>query len=299
MFILKYPTYDDKLADILSAMTNVNDANLINIAAVDSRTWVSNNTGKGGNTMGHVPRGDNAPAAWAAAIINKSFNSQIPWNAIIPWFAAGFGAANQSTNTCVNVSAITLQLYDYSISAWRKVDTGGNPTWCIGQNYSNNTLVTYGPVTKRVESDGSWSITINPAQGVAHGGTDKVHIPSTIADYTNLRGIFIKIRASLALIDTGGVDDRHLAQILVAVGADAYPETTIALNPDFAGIGYAPACGKSRWVFVDSNPRDYYMATLNPPAAPSTVSDYVIANGAGSTTMPTATFEAKLPPYIP
>ena len=195
-----------------------------------------------------------------------------------------------------------MQFYDDSISAWRKVDTGdGNPTWGHYQNYANSTI-TLGPnVTKRVESDDSWSITIDPDYGVAHGGRTLYHIPDTIANHLNLRGIFVKMHARLVLIDEEGVDDRHLAQVLVSVSADFYPETTTKVTgppyPDFAGVGYAPATSLSKWELLE-NERDFYCATIGPPPTinPS-ISPYVVAGN--TTLMPLATFESHLPPYIP
>ncbi len=96
--------------------------------------------------MGYAPRGDNVMSSWATAVHNaqplETITAQIPWNAITPWFVVGFGVDNASVNTGVNISGITMQFYDHSISAWRKVDTGaGNPTWGHYQNYANSTIV--------------------------------------------------------------------------------------------------------------------------------------------------------------
>jgi len=298
MIILKYPTYEDKVATIEASMTDRNDANIINVAANDTRAWVKNTTGGAIAQMGYAPRGDNAMSYWQSAITDKSFNSQIPWNAITPWFVVGFGVDNESVNTGVNISGITMQFYDYSISAWRKVDTGaGVPTWGHYQNYANSTITNGSDVTKRVESDGSWSITIDPAYGVAHGGSTMYHIPDTIENHLNLRGIFVKMHARLVKIDENGVDDRHLAQVLVSVSADFYPETTTRVSPDFAGVGYAPATSLSKWELLTGE-RDFYCATIGPPPTinPS-ISPYVVAGN--TTLMPLATFESHLPPYIP
>lgn len=302
MIILKYPTYEDKVDTIAASMAGLNQANILNVAANDTRKWVRNTDGGAIAQMGYCPRGDNVMTYWANSITDKSFNSQIPWNCITPWFVAGYGVGNQAVNTGVNVSGITLQFFDYSIQAWREVDTGaGNPTWGHNQDYSNSTITNHGDVTKRVESNGSWSITISPTWGVVHGGHDRFYIPDTIADHLNLRGIFVKMRVELVKIDPSGVDDRSLAQILFSVSADFYPETTTTVS-QFAGTsgpnsGYAPATSLSRWELVPTTPRDFYCATINPPTINPTISAYVV--GGGVTLMPLATFESNLPPYIP
>lgn len=301
MIILKYPTYEDKIVTIEESMSGRNDVNIINVAANDTRAWVKNTTGGAIAQMGYAPRGDNVMSSWATAVHNaqplETITAQIPWNAVTPWFVAGFGVDNESVNTGVNISGITMQFYDHSISAWRKVDTGaGNPTWGHYQNYANSIITLGDDVTKRVESDGSWSITIDPDYGVAHGGSTMYSIPATIADHLNLRGIFVKMHARLVLIDEDGVDDRHLAQILVSVSADFYPETT-STNADFAGAGYAPATSLSKWELLTGE-RDFYCATIGPPPTINpNISPYVVAGN--TTLMPVATFESHLPPYIP
>lgn len=295
MIILKYPTYESQLANIEGAMAGTNDAALINVIPGDTRPWVT--TG-GVSHMGYALRGDATPTWWvptAAAGGDDTLKTKIPWNALVPWFVFSYGVDNQAVNTRVNVSNIILQVFDQTINAWREIDTGGNVVWCNNQDYGANTITDHGNATKRIESDGSWSIHIDPIWGAIHGGTNKFHIPDTVTDPLDVKGIFVRMTAKLVLDDLSGVDDRHLAQILISVGADPWPETTTVLA-DLRPTGYAPTAAISRWITIDSAPQNYFMATIDPPAINPTISPYVVAGN--RVLMPVADFESYLPPYI-
>lgn len=295
MIIIKYPEHD--LQAVSDDMTLNHDGALMGITGADTRTWL---TTKGSVTMGYFPRGDNAPIGWTPTIYwtpGVSYKTDTrPWEAITPWYVASLGAAHTAINTGINISGITLQLYDKSIQAWRKVDTGeGNPLWTGSYNYSTPNTIYLGAATKNIESDGSWTITcLNPSAPHCHGGKERYLLSNTIADYNNIGGIFVTLKAKLALIDPDGIDDRHLAQILICAAADFWPE--IDTQPADMGIYYIPNIAISRFRYVGLTTTRHYMATINPPAAGTGNSVYSAAGGIVK--MPVATFESLPPPYL-
>jgi len=292
--MIKYPTYVPELQTIKDQMILPNDAWLMGVDLDDPRTWLATGSLL---PMGYVPRGDNTPQSWQNGIVNKSFNTLIPWQGMTPWFSASYGVDSLSTNTRINVSNFSMQLYDKSISAWRKVHLTSNsmPSWCIGQSYANKGLVNLPDSVKRIENDGSWSIQM-PLSEMVHGGSTIYAIGDIITPYTNIGGVFVKMEAKLVLDNLAGVDDRALAQILFSVGADFYPHTTTTYN-DLADVFYFPASAISRWTMTDIGLSLYYMATINPP--PLTEQDKSPYAAAGNITlMPSATFDTYLPPYI-
>ncbi len=300
MITLKYPTYDDHIEAIKADMVDLNEANLMNIDPTDTRQYLKNG-GKGVVNMGYFPRGDNAPYDWAALTKNEwtagvEYTTDTrPWEAITPWFVTSKGAAHTAVNTGINISCITIQLYDKSIAAWRKLDTGsGNPTWSDNKDYSNKGTITRGAATKTIESDGSWSYDFISNAAAIHGGTARFNWSDVIADYNNIGGVFVKLQAKLVLIDPNGVDDRADAQILICVGGDWWPEKNT--NFSIIGVGYLPNICISRFRLVGSSPSLHYMSTLNPPTAGTGNSPYSVAGGIVK--MPVATFAAKKPPYI-
>lgn len=292
MIILKYPTYAAETTAISDDITQNHEAALMNIAVGDTRTWL---TTRGTIEMGFKARGDAAPTYWLPA--DTSYLSAVTyWDQITPWFVTSKGAAHTATNTRINISGITIQLYDTSVSAWRKLNTsGGNPTWAQNKDYSNSGTITNGNATYRTESDSSRSYQFQAGSAAIHGGSTRFTLADSGISAANIGGVFVKIVSKLVLDDLNGVDDREDAQILMNVGADFWPLSTSVIG-DFTPMGYLPAAGQSRFGIVGVTPRKHYMTTITPPTVSPTISTFV--NGGGVIQMPVATFNANLPPYI-
>jgi len=293
MITLKFPTHEDNLQAISDAMTQDNEASLMGVEASDTRTWLL----RWSYQMGNLPRGDNTPNGWNPTDTQYKA-ADYWWDIITPWFVVSKGDNHTATNTRINVSGIRIQLFDTSINAWRNLDTvSGNPTWGSNKDYSTKPSTDGGNATKRVESDGSWSYQFQTGFAAVHGGSLKFTLTDSIPDMANFGGVFVSMISRLVLDDVNGVDDRHLAEVLIDVGADYWPRsaTTLAnLTPET----YLPGVAVSRFELADINPRVHCMASLSPPNTPLNYSAYTAANGVGSTGLPVATFNANYPPYV-
>lgn len=295
MIILRYPTWEDELTDISDSMTGNNEAALMNISVADTRTWLKT---RGAFGMGKRPCGDNTPYYWLPTD-TQYIQPTYWWEIITPWFVTSKGVNHTATNTRINISGITIQLYDTSINAWRKLDTGtGVPTWGDNKDYSNGTTVHGATATKRIESDDSWSFQFQEGYAAIHGGSSRFTLSDAIADSSNIGGVFVTMKTRLVLDDVDGVDDRHLAEILMDVGADYWPRSGSVIA-NVTPMTYIPNVAISRFELVGVNPRTHFMATITPPNTSADFSDYIVANGVGSTGLPVATFNANVPPYIP
>lgn len=298
MLSLLCPTYADELTAISNDMNLSNEAALMNIAGDDTRTWLTSN---GSVTMGYFLRGDNCPYGWAALPKNEwtpgiEYSTDTrPWEALTPWYVTSKGVDHTATNTAINISGITMQLYDKSIGAWKTLDIGtGNPTWSGNKDYSNKGTVDRGAATKTIESNGSWSLQFQSNASAIHGGVTVNEWSTIIPDYNDIGGIFVSLTAKLVLIDPDGVDDRDDAQILIDVGADPWPETTSTLAA--MGVAYLPNLAIARFRLVGKTPARHYLATIKPPNAGTGNSPYSL--GGGEVKMPVATFNSKYPPYV-
>lgn len=297
MIPIKYPTYENVLSTITGAMVDNNDALIKNVALDDTRGWL---TTKGTITMGYFPRGDNAPNFWnptnmwtTSPDVPFTTNTRY-WEIITPWFVTSKGVNDASSNTLINISGITIQLYDKTINAWRNLDTaGGNPTWGNYKDYSNKGNVDHGAAAYRLESDGSRSFRLRNDWAAVHGGSIKFAFLDSVASQADIGGVFVKLRAKLVVDNVNGVDDRYDAQVLIDVGADLWPDATATLAS--MGIGFLPNVGISRFRLVTPRPQEFYMTAISPPNSVGHSTYYL---GGGEVTMPKANFESHWPPYI-
>lgn len=299
MIIFKYPTYEDQIQAISDDMTLNNEGSLMGLAEDDARQYL---TVKGSVGMGFMPRGDATPtgvSGWHPTDTTYKA-ADYWWDIITPWFVASKGVNHTATNTIINVSGISIQIYDNLAQGWRKLPTGdGNPTWCDDKSYANKLNTHLGTSVYREESDGSWSIKFRAEPAAMHGGSSRFVITDAIPDRANIGGVIVRIITKLALDDPDGVDDRHLAEILLCAAADYWPRIDSRLSSPnhFTPMTYIPNVGIGRFGLVGIEPRAHFMATIDPPGTPPSRSEFTLADGV--VTMPKATFDSRWPPYIP
>jgi hypothetical protein len=158
---------------------------------------------------------------------------------------------NPATNSRVNVRNVKLLFKSRRAGTWSVVQGTSQPA---GNNYYEDLAgqSTF-PADRRTEPDGSFSVKVG-------GGYMYHFFPSARASFdpTDIGGWIAIFEARLILDDPSGPDDRAIAQLLAAPGADYYPSTTGSWGPNGA-----PAIADGKMKYVRSYWRWYAITTLS------------------------------------
>lgn len=240
-------------------------------------------------SMGGTPRGDNSPTYWKPA--DLTYKSADYWSAIAPWFTLHKGVDHKATNVRVKISNITAYILKKSTNTWELVGAkDSDPIWAFYQKFDFGPAIALGNAAARKEPDGKLSYKLTAESSRVHGGSGKFPIIGS-----DVKAVFIHMTTELILDDSSGVDDRHLAQLLLSAGADYYPNMTTKVA-DYSPMTYAPNVAASRHGLVSAAPRIHYVATIDPPGQEKNVSPYQKAGGVSA--IPVAEFEANPPPGV-
>lgn len=290
MLLLMTGNASSGVIDDIKADMQLNEAPLFNAPVGPS--W----TKKAVIVMGNAPRGDATPTWYTPT--NLKYKSATPWNAITPWFVIYPGVSHAARNVRVELSGITIYILKKSNNQWVRMSTTvGNPTWAANWNFDLSGSGTLGQNIPRLEPDGKLSYKLRPEFYPIHGGIPGMSFTSFGIDPIDVAAVFAQIKTQLILDNPAGVDDRASAQILVSIGAD-YSLTETTNVSDFSPTSDAPikAVGGSRFGLVKATQRNHYMATIDPPGAFKSISEYT-QNG-GVIAIPADEFEVNLPPHL-
>ncbi|WP_375752113.1 hypothetical protein [Vibrio sp. HN007] len=211
-----------------------------------------------------VPRGDSTPSFWVEDIQNKSLATSKPWNAITAWFTIFESKHNNARN-------VRVALKDMDVWVLRASQPNGNPRKAKWENitpsgqkvtwagYFDHKVIYSSSSAKRgTTENGVVTYSLNNDRQPIHGGTSRMSM-----DGKNVLACFVRVKAWLMPDDINKPHDVDEAKILMSIGADYYPslETSVQ-NGSFANANYLPGVGGSRFQYLTTKPRWFYMATV-------------------------------------
>ncbi|MCE0494164.1 hypothetical protein [Vibrio salinus] len=222
-----------------------------------------------------IPRGDTVPADWAHQYNiehpDSVVTSTTPWEAMTVWFVAIEAEENLAHHYQIAIGQPEVWILKKEQTSDKAVWTQINNT---GSDILNFSWATYfeddlvHPTTKEainLSSDSQFkkynsdrlSETAKCGYPI-HGGTNMLEIGSD-----PILGVFVRVKAWLSGDDTTSGQGSPSPLVLLSVGADYYPTISSAAS-DFSPLYYLPGAGGSRYAYLTSEPKWYYMATVRP-----------------------------------
>ncbi|MDO4260145.1 MAG: hypothetical protein Q4C87_11575 [Actinomycetaceae bacterium] len=210
--------------------------------------------------QGSIARGTNAPDYWREWVpqSGQQFLDDDLWNALQTWQHATPGPDNRAKNVRIEMRPLKFHILRASTNTW---DSYG-PYEVSGANWDWGVSYTIGEADFRDTGNGNRAVLpltdLDQSTGkprIYHGwGTP------TPFDTGDVKAVHVEMDARLIVDDPTKVDDRHLAEWYMQVGADWYPETTT--KKDQMG-GYFPGVGLSRAKRITNEWRTFHFVNLS------------------------------------
>lgn len=244
-------------SETYTSMALANDAKLYN--APETSAWA-----RGATIVQGIPRGDAAPSYWADEIIDKSMTTSDAWTGMTQWFTVFEAQKNTAKNVRVVIGDADMWLLqstdgsmDPLTAEWVNVTANGaSVSWAA--YYSHNIIKYIEDVPYRRSSDGLKEYQLHSEHYPLHGGTSKVAI-----DGENVLAAFVRMKAWLVPDKPQGKQDISTAKVLISTGADYYPTVNTSVSHgDLSNANYLPGAGGSRFQYLTTTPKWYYMGTV-------------------------------------
>ncbi len=232
--------------------------------------------------LGLRGRAEDAPTYWP---VRDTYLSSGWWRGLTPWWNVLPVQGNSATHTRVEIGyGFTYVRLD---DQWSLVSEGYN-TWAGLYDYFASRSL--GGVDTRPGSRSGHESFLLPDGAVSvHGG----HPGARDIETWRVTGLVSCIEARLVVDPSAGVDDRHLANYIMWVGADWYPaDSRWSSNP-----GWIPAVGASRRVKLTNDWQSICMAPLSDPGRKNEREWYTTDEAAA--TFSAASLIANPPPVPP
>ncbi|MFZ4542222.1 MAG: hypothetical protein ACOYNL_10610 [Rickettsiales bacterium] len=231
--------------------------------------------------MGANPRGANMQAWWREMPnVLTEYKDDDLWTAYVQWFLIFEGVGNRANNVRVEIRNAHTYYLSRATNTWHLVGESVGSHWF--QATKSNLLWANDNVDQRIAPDGSVAIKIpENSPNVYHGIWEpgKIDISSIVGD---MSALFTTVEARIVVDDPTQPDDRNLANLLLHVGGDYYPD----MNAN-AGNAFPPAAGVSRAKRITNQWQAFNFATID-----AARQDYQ----GGSAAIPTNQFRSNPPP---
>lgn len=270
-------------------------------------------------SMGNRLHGDNLNSDWKtlySGAPDYDTLTAMPWTDISGWFFIHPGAANTCTNSAVRLYDFQVQMYNLTTRAWELVsDPAVNREMTVSTWYDMPTQSVSGGTTDRIYYPGQRynlpAVSTVPNSSNRSGAAElplettkfsSAHSALGRAsglDYTKIGGIAVLCRAKLISVDGNAFNG--VSQMMLAIGADAYPApNTTPGSGILTGVGIMPSMCINAFQIVGTTERPFMATTakLTDDVIVQTTSDYQIANGANSQCMDADLFAANVPQFL-
>ncbi|WP_404786110.1 PA14 domain-containing protein [Altericista sp. CCNU0014] len=205
--------------------------------------WAKGPTGGYGN---NIPSGWNAFTAWGQIYVEKGWNP--PAN----------------SNTRVQITNLDSWYLSKATGKWIQIQQADTVMGAAFVEDFKNNAAKAADVKDESKNGGGISVTAGYGYNY-HFWTDR----ASIANPSDIDGIYTRFQSRLVLNDPNGVDDRASARYLANDGADYWRDMTSGWSPDWSTNG---GVGGGRFKFVKKDWQNFTMTTLpvdrllkNPP----------------------------------
>jgi hypothetical protein len=208
---------------------------------------------------GYVVRGGDlrsvsTPVWWPG---NNLASTQTYWPHFQPWYVV-WDIQGHLPNLNVRCALRDKEFWVLYDTGWVRLSyvrgPTGDPTPRVYTGFGGN-------ATGRRESDGTWSVKIDPNGSIYHGYQGGVGVPNP----AGVRAIHVRMLARKILENPSGADQRNQARYCVQMGGDLYPNASgnydDVFRPD-QNNRYWPPVASGRFIEIGNDWQPVYCTTL-------------------------------------